>query len=289
MPDDPYTLGDLARLADVTPRTVRYYVAQGLLPSPESAGPATRYGEGHLARLRLIKRLQRDHLPLAEIRAKLERMGDEEVLAAAATLDPQEPEPSLDRAETLGFIRTLMHHAGVRPTVPEIPNGTPAARFTSMPAPASESASASAPAPAPSVLRLAERPSLQMRRDLVAPDAAATPSPDRAPSPDLAPSPFPHEAPSPHEAPPAPTVPAPTLPALTPLALTPPALTPRAAVAPTPAPAAPAARTGPDRTTWERLVISADVELHIRRPLDRHTNKRVDQLERIARELFEDP
>ena len=47
-------------------------------------------------------------------------------------------------------------------------------------------------------------------------------------------------------------------------------------------------RPGPDRTTWERVVISPDVELHVRRPLDRTTNKRVDQLERIARELFED-
>src|SRR6188472_3346017 len=28
MPDDPYTIADLARLAGVTPRTVRYYVAQ---------------------------------------------------------------------------------------------------------------------------------------------------------------------------------------------------------------------------------------------------------------------
>ena len=84
MPDDPYSLADLARLADVTPRTVRYYVAQGLLPSPDAAGPATRYGEGHLARLRLIRRLQRDHLPLAEIRARLERMGDDEVEAALA-------------------------------------------------------------------------------------------------------------------------------------------------------------------------------------------------------------
>jgi hypothetical protein len=54
-----------------------------------------------------------------------------------------------------------------------------------------------------------------------------------------------------------------------------------------PAPASPP-RPGPDRTTWERLVISPDVELHVRRPLDRTTNKRVDQLERIARELFED-
>jgi hypothetical protein len=49
-----------------------------------------------------------------------------------------------------------------------------------------------------------------------------------------------------------------------------------------------APRPGPDRTTWERIAISPDVELHVRRPLDRTTNKRVDQLARIARELFED-
>ena len=87
MPDDPYSLSDLARLADVTPRTVRYYVALGLLPSPEAAGPATRYGEGHLARLRLIRRLQRDHLPLAEIRIRLERMADDEIIATVSALD----------------------------------------------------------------------------------------------------------------------------------------------------------------------------------------------------------
>ena len=87
MPDDPYSITDLARLSGVTPRTVRYYVAQGLLPSPEQAGPSTRYGEGHLARLRLIRRLQREHLPLAEIRARLAPLGDDEVeqLVAAGT------------------------------------------------------------------------------------------------------------------------------------------------------------------------------------------------------------
>ncbi len=54
--------------------------------------------------------------------------------------------------------------------------------------------------------------------------------------------------------------------------------------------AGPPAAPGPiaDRSTWERLAITPDVELHVRRPLDRTANKRVDQLERIARELFED-
>ena len=42
MPDDPYCLADLARLADVKTRSVRYYIAQGLLPSPDAAGTTMR-------------------------------------------------------------------------------------------------------------------------------------------------------------------------------------------------------------------------------------------------------
>ena len=117
MPDDPYSLNDLARLADVTPRTVRYYVALGLLPSPEAAGPATRYGEGHLARLRMIRRLQRDHLPLGEIRIRLEPMADDEIIAMVSALDSREPDPSRDPGDTLAFVRSLMQQAGIRPTV----------------------------------------------------------------------------------------------------------------------------------------------------------------------------
>ena len=35
-------------------------------------------------------------------------------------------------------------------------------------------------------------------------------------------------------------------------------------------------------------MLAPDVELHVRRPLDRLLNKRVDQLIRIARDLFDD-
>ena len=64
--EQEYAIGELADLAGVTPRTIRYYVSIGLLPAPEQAGPRTRYGDGHLKRLRLIRNLQRQHLPLGE-------------------------------------------------------------------------------------------------------------------------------------------------------------------------------------------------------------------------------
>src|SRR5262245_51910890 len=83
-----YSLADLCDLADVTPRTVRYYIAQGLLRPPTGAGPATRYDDGHLNRLRLIRRLQREHLPLAEIRNRLAAVSDEEAEAFARERAP---------------------------------------------------------------------------------------------------------------------------------------------------------------------------------------------------------
>ena len=44
----------------------------------------------------------------------------------------------------------------------------------------------------------------------------------------------------------------------------------------------------PDRSTWERVAITPDIEIHVRRPLDRRANKLVERLVRIARDLFDD-
>ena len=216
MPDDPYSITDLARLSGVTPRTVRYYVAQGLLPSPEQAGPSTRYGEGHLARLRLIRRLQREHLPLAEIRARVAPLGDDEVVQLlAADADPAIA-PTPDRA--LSFVQDLMAQSGVQPRV-------------------------------------------AMARD-VAPARASAIYEPRIPDAYPSPASTPSTAPSPR-------APAPSF---------------------TPFPPKPTEPRSPgvDRSTWERHALTADVELHVRRPLDRRSNKRVEQLIRIARELFDD-
>lgn len=101
--DNEYTLQDLADLAEVTPRTIRYYVAQGLLPSPDRVGPGALYGPGHLARLRLIRRLQREHLPLAEIRSRLVSLDDKAVLELVDA-GPGEP-PSSSAAD---YIRNVL-------------------------------------------------------------------------------------------------------------------------------------------------------------------------------------
>ncbi len=172
-------------MVDVTPRTVRYYIGQGLLASPGS-GPNARYTDAHLARLRLIRRLQRDHLPLAEIRRRLEDLPDDAVIAMADEVAQAAPSAPSDSAAD--YVRRVL--------------GGPERR-------------------------LAEEPAL-----------FAMPAP--APPPSVSP---------------APTTPPPP---------------------------------EPERSTWERHAVTADVEIHVRRPLDRHTSKQVDRLIRIARDLLGD-
>jgi len=111
-PSDPrYSLTELADLAGVTPRTVRYYMSQGLLPSPGASGPGAKYDDTHLGRLRLVRRLQREHLPLAEIRQRLAGLDDTAIAtlaeAPAAVADPQD--------SALDYIRRVLGPPQVQP------------------------------------------------------------------------------------------------------------------------------------------------------------------------------
>ncbi len=66
-----FSIGELARRAGVTRRTIRYYVEMGLLPPPGGAGRAARYTADHLSRLEQIRALQAQRLSLEEIREHL--------------------------------------------------------------------------------------------------------------------------------------------------------------------------------------------------------------------------
>lgn len=185
-PDGTYTIGELADLADVTPRTIRYYVAQGLLASPAGAGPGARYDEDHHRRLRLIRRLQGEHLPLAEIRKRLATMNPDDIEAIVAS----DPKPAPDSA--LDYLDHLLGDRAVREA----------------------------------------QPALLMRS--IAPALAW------------------------HEPPP------------------PPAATPTASPPPI------------ERSQWDRIQLDPDVELHVRRPLSRIQNKRVERLIELARQILEE-
>jgi DNA-binding transcriptional MerR regulator len=171
---DVFDLKALSALTGVSARTVHFYVQQGLLPPPEGAGRASRYTAVHLDRLRLIRRLQEQHLPLAEIRRQVETLTDVELRRLSAEV----PQPRAKSAAD--YIRQVLAKGVERNSRP----------------------TASRPSP-----------------------------PDTSPPPALKGS-------------------------------------------------------EPERSQWERLVLAPDIELHIRRPLSRVMNRKLDKLIEHARILL---
>jgi len=102
--EKPYTIGQLAELAGVTPRTIRYYTAEGLLPRPDTRGQYALYGEEHLLRLQLIGQLKESYLPLGEIKGRIESLDAEQI---RMLLDEQgdSPAPPTSAADYLAQVR----------------------------------------------------------------------------------------------------------------------------------------------------------------------------------------
>ncbi|MEO7665061.1 MAG: MerR family transcriptional regulator [Candidatus Limnocylindrales bacterium] len=223
--NQPYrhSLAELARTAGVTPRTVRYYIAQGLLGGANEPGPGAWYDADHLARLRLIRELQRQHLPLSEIRARIAGLTGEEIGRVLEESTAKAAEPS---SSALDYIRGLL---GPAPTM---------GRVVAPSAPAS-----SAPAPVPT-------PVAALRRMSLATTVEDMPA---------------------------------SMPLTSPVPESPPLLLERAVIATT----EDTPRTNaPERSQWDRIAISDDIELHVRRPLSRLDHRRVERLITIARQVL---
>jgi DNA-binding transcriptional MerR regulator len=95
-----YAIGDLAQLAGVSRRTVRYYVQEGLIPPPLGVGRGNHYGPVHLEQILRVKAMQDAGKTLDEI-----RRGPADRVALRAT-GPREaeqisPERSIWRRLTL--------------------------------------------------------------------------------------------------------------------------------------------------------------------------------------------
>ena len=61
------TLAELSEASGIPARTIRFYIARGLVDGPGKAGRGAEYSDGHLARLEEIKALQAKGKSLAEI------------------------------------------------------------------------------------------------------------------------------------------------------------------------------------------------------------------------------
>jgi DNA-binding transcriptional MerR regulator len=209
-----YTLTELCDLAGVSARTVRYYVAEGLLRTP-GQGPGVRYGEDHLARLRLIRRLQREHLPLAEIRNRLRGLSDEDVRSVASA-----PAGDATPGSAIDYVRGVLAGRGVTGRdIPRIPPPVPAV----MPSPAVSPARAPDP-----VARLAA-----VARPATPPEAPALAGSDQAEAA------------------------ATTIPPVE-----------------------------PERSQWERIALTTDIEVHVRRPMSRLANRQLARILESAREIL---
>ncbi len=106
-------------------RTIRSYIAQGLIRGPDTVGRNASYGRQHLDRLRAIRVLRdQDGLGLPEIRRQVLTLGDEEIasiadrLSGTGTAAPREAAA----ANALDYIRALRARLkverGVEPTEP---------------------------------------------------------------------------------------------------------------------------------------------------------------------------
>lgn len=101
---------DIKELCDrgkVTARTVHYYIQQGLLPPSGSTGSGARYTEEHLDRLRLVRLLQNEHLPLAEINRRLRSLSGEQV---RSLLQERKKAAESSRGSALDYVRSVLNH-----------------------------------------------------------------------------------------------------------------------------------------------------------------------------------
>jgi DNA-binding transcriptional MerR regulator len=80
VPPQRYSLDELATLAGTTPRTVRYYIAEGLVDRPVGEKRGAYYLRGHLEQLLLVRRWTEAGLSLERVR---------ELMAGA----PEDPAP----------------------------------------------------------------------------------------------------------------------------------------------------------------------------------------------------
>lgn len=107
------TIEDLAERGGAPIRTIRYYITEGLLPGPDGRGRATAYGEVHLLRLRLIRQLTEQHVPLKTIRDRLSSLGDDEIRALHSEEESREAALHYDRVprSPRQYLSTLLERA----------------------------------------------------------------------------------------------------------------------------------------------------------------------------------
>lgn len=103
-----YTISELSDAAAVTARTIRYYVSEGLIAPPVKGGRGASYSEEHLARLRLIRRLKDEYLPLQEIAALMRGLDRKAVDELLEKKEQQAKPATKSRSSAKAYVRELL-------------------------------------------------------------------------------------------------------------------------------------------------------------------------------------
>ncbi len=75
-----YTLEELGKLTNLSPRTIRNYIQKGLLPGAETRGRNASYTDAHLDRLRCMQVIRdKSGLSLDELRMVMQSLSEEQI------------------------------------------------------------------------------------------------------------------------------------------------------------------------------------------------------------------
>jgi DNA-binding transcriptional MerR regulator len=269
------TIEELAERAGVPVRTVRFYIAERLLPGPGARGREASYGEEHLLRLMLVRRLSERGQRLAKIRAYLDGLTLDEVRAllaederdaAALEAAARAPSPRAYVGELLRRARSarepLKRQIGAALGATAGPPSAPLGATPGTPS-APLGATAGAPSdPPPGAAPMAPGPPPPGSPPTSAPEAGGGEPPQRVPEAGVGePARRTPQAPAGEPSPPAPSPlsasPA-GLPAWSAGGMAP------AAAASEPRPPGPGA-PGSAAEQWRRIALAPGVELHVRR------------------------
>jgi len=134
------TIEQLAERAGVPVRTVRYYIAEGILPPAGARGKNATYGDEHLTKLLLARLLAERRVLLADIREQVSRLTLEE---ARDLLRREEAHDGMVREakpqSAREFVSALLDQARQRPAVRSVGVAQPSADYQFAPAPPSAS------------------------------------------------------------------------------------------------------------------------------------------------------
>lgn len=90
MPGPIHSIHEVQSATGVEPRTLRHWIKQGLIPKPLGRGPAARYTDEHVLRIRAVCHLRTQIRSLRAIRARLASLTPEQL----ASLVPPPPRPT---------------------------------------------------------------------------------------------------------------------------------------------------------------------------------------------------